>query len=70
MNNIKKEHCLVYDYSGDTKNVYIRISKINEVNENVYVKIQKPVVNKGLLQYQYKDLCFTGWDDGEKKYCV
>jgi hypothetical protein len=27
-------------------------------------------VNKGLLQYQHKDLCGTGWDEGEKKYCV
>ena len=36
------------------------------VDENVYVKIQKPVVNKGLFQYQHKDLYGTGWDDGEK----
>ena len=69
-NNRNKVHCLVYDYTGDTNNVYVRVSKVHEVDENVYLKIQNPVVNKGLLQYQHKDLCGTGWDEGEKKYCV
>jgi hypothetical protein len=69
-NNRNKVHCLVYDYTGDINNVYVRVSKVYEVDENVYVKIQKPVVNKGLLQYQHRDLCGTGWDEGEKKYCV
>ncbi len=58
----EKIYCMVYDYTGDTNNVYVRVSKVHEVGENVYVKIQKPVVNKGLLQYQHKDLCDTGWD--------
>jgi hypothetical protein len=69
-NNRNKVHCLVYDYTGDTNNVYVRVSKVHEVDENVYLKIQNPVVNKGLLQYQHKDLCGTGWDEGEKKYCL
>ena len=38
-----KVNCLVYDYTGDTKNVYVRVSKVHEVDENVYVKIQKPL---------------------------
>jgi hypothetical protein len=36
-NNRNKVHCLVYDYTGDTNNVYVRVSKVHEVDENVEI---------------------------------
>ena len=62
----EKIYCMVYDYSGNTNNVYGKVSKINEVDENIYVKIENPITKSRFSQYQNKDLCGTRFD-GDKK---
>jgi len=61
----EKIYCMVYDYSGNTNNVYGKVLKINEVDENIYVKIEKPITKSRFSVYQHKDLCGTRFDANE-----
>jgi rRNA processing protein Gar1 len=63
---LNQKKYIVYDYSGNTNNVYGKVSKINEVDENIYVKIENPITKSRFSQYQNKDLCGTRFDGNKK----